>query len=291
VVKYRLKLRIIRKHFQYWYPGTDVVNEIIRKYRRYIEGNDFVVLSEKALSTALGNIYDENLVKADPLTSIATFIVMKILWGKILRFVFKNYNIIKLINNVPLELAASHKKVALRYGGVKHFLKPISEAGIDTTNLPYRYVSLPLRNPLKVAEDIRKNIACKLGKSVNILIIDTDRTFKPRFLRNIAFSTRSSSIRGVIDLGAYAYFLGRIFRKYFTLYPTPVAYVGIDLGLPIILKIAKVCSKYMGSGFGRNIVEMIQALGVENFDNIRWVDMRKIYHYPALLVKVKLIKQ
>jgi len=291
VVRYIVRLRIVRKSFHYWYPGTNVVKEIVRKYGKYVENNDIIVLSEKALSIALGNIYDESVIKGDFLTKIATFIVMKILWGGILKFVFKNYSIIKLIKEIPINIAEPHKKLAIRYGGFKHFLKPISEAGIDTTNLPYRYVSLPLRNSLQTAENLRRDLINKLGKTINLLIIDTDKTFKLKFLKNVVFSTRSSSIKGIIDLGAYAYFLGKTFRKYFISYPTPVAYCGIDFGIPIILKIAKICSKYMGSGFGRNILEMIQNIGVNSFDNIKWVDMKKTYHYPAILVKIRLIKQ
>lgn len=291
VVKYKVRIKILRKSFRYWFPGTNVVDEIIRKYGRYIEDNDILVISEKALSTALGNIYDEKVLKADVMTEIATFFVMRILWGYLLKFVFRNYETIKLIKGIPLNVLSPHKKLALKYGGIKHFLKPISEAGIDTTNLPYRYVSLPLTNPLQILNNMRLEIFHKLGKNVNILVIDTDKTFKLRLLRGVVFSTRTSSIKGIIDLGAYIYVLGMVFRRHFISYPTPVAYAGFNLGLPVILRITKLCSKYMGSGLGRNILEMVKNIGVDSFDNIKWIDMMKIRHYPVILVKLRFIHQ
>lgn len=286
----KIKLRILRKHFNYWYPGTDVVKEIIDKYGKYIENGDIIVIAEKALSTALGNIYDEGLIQADMLTKILTFITVRILWLNLLRFVFRKRETIHILSTVQLNVIAAHKKLSLRYGGLKHFLKPVSEAGIDTTNLPYNYVSLPLRD-LTILSTIRVEIFRKLGKYVNILIIDTDKTFKPRFLKRVVFATRPSLIKGVIDLGAYIYFIGRILRKCFTPYPTPVAYSGVNIGLPLTLRIAKICEKSMGSGLGRNIMEMLRNTGKEGLGDVTWLDMAKVHHYPVLLVKLSVIRR
>lgn len=285
----KIKLRILRKRFNYWFPGTDVVKEIIDKYGKHIENGDIIVIAEKALSTALGNVYDESIIQADILTKIFTFITVKILWLKLLKFVFRKRDTICILASVPLDLISAHKKLSLKYGGLKHFLKPISEAGIDTTNLPYKYVSLPLRNPA-VLRNIKLKIFRELGKYVNILVIDTDKTFKLKFLNRVVFSTRPSFIRGVIDLGAYIYIGGRIFRKYFTFYPTPVAYNGINIGLPLILRIAKICDKFMGSGLGRNIIEMLESTGRKGLGDVTWLDMIKVYHYPVLLVKLSVIR-
>ncbi|MEM1525780.1 MAG: coenzyme F420-0:L-glutamate ligase [Ignisphaera sp.] len=285
----KIKIRILRKKFNYWYPGTDVVKEIIDNYGKHIENGDIIVIAEKALSTALGNIYDEGLIQADMLTKIFTFIIVRILWLNLLKFVFRNRETIQILSSVQLNIISAHKKLSLRYGGIKHFLKPVSEAGIDTTNLPYKYVSLPLRDPA-ILNSIRAEIFRKLGKYVNILIIDTDKSFKPRFLKRVVFATRPSLIKGVIDLGAYIYFTGRILRKCFIPYPTPVAYNGVNIGLPLILRIAKICEKGMGSGLGRNIMEMLKKIGKEGLEDIMWLDMAKVHHYPVLLVKLIVIR-
>ncbi|MEM4788335.1 MAG: coenzyme F420-0:L-glutamate ligase [Ignisphaera sp.] len=285
----KIRLRILRKRFSYWFPGTDIVKEIIDKYGKHIENGDIIVIAEKALSTALGNIYDESIIQADVLTKILTFITVRILWLKLLKFIFRKRETMIILKGIPLDLISAHKKLSLKYGGLKHFLKPISEAGIDTTNLPYKYVSLPLRDPA-ILSNIKLEIFRRLGKYVNILVIDTDKTFKSKFLKRVVFSTRPSFIKGVIDLGVYIYIGGRIFRKYFVLYPTPVAYNGINIGLPLILRIAKICDKFMGSGLGRNIIEMLKSTGRKGLGDVTWIDMIKVYHYPVLLVKLSIVR-
>ncbi|MCX8154194.1 MAG: coenzyme F420-0:L-glutamate ligase, partial [Candidatus Bathyarchaeota archaeon] len=49
---------------EYWKPGEDYLTIIIDNLAEKVRDSDFVVVSEKALSTALGNIIDESTVKA-----------------------------------------------------------------------------------------------------------------------------------------------------------------------------------------------------------------------------------
>jgi len=191
--------------------------------------------------------------------------------------------------NIPIELLASHKKLALRYGGLIHFIKPFSESGIDATNLPYFYVSLPLRNANKIVQEIRYDIIRRLGKDIAILLVDTDRTFKPKNINCIAISTRPSYIKGVIDLGGLGYIIGRTFKSLFLEYPTPVAYDGTWLGLPRILRITKLADRAMGHGFGRTVIEMLKRLNKNSFDKVTWSDMKRIKHYPAVVVNISTI--
>jgi len=87
--------------------------------------------------------------------------------------------------------------------------------------------SLPLSRADKVAEELRWKIYRKTGRAVGVLIVDTDRAFRPRGFYGIAFSTRRSYIRGVMDLGFAAYAIGRLLRRYFIAHPIPVAYSGL----------------------------------------------------------------
>jgi len=280
-------LRIFKRPFNYWYPSTDIVQEIVKKYRDVLTDGSIVVLSEKAVSVALGNIYDENLVKSDLVTKYATQLINKYLWGRILYRLFQHgEEFLKIVMNIPVEFLASHKKLTLRYGGLIHFIKPFSEAGIDATNLPYFYVSLPLRNADKIIEEIRNEAIRKLGKDIAILLVDTDKTFKPKKISCIAISTRPSYIKGIIDLGGLGYIIGRTFKSVFSEYPTPVAYKGIWLGLPRILKITKLADRAMGHGLGRTVIEMLKKLKKKNFEKVTWSDMRKIKHYPAIIITI-----
>jgi F420-0:gamma-glutamyl ligase-like protein len=146
--RYKAKVIVIRKPFKYWYPGTDVVSEIVKRYGKVIENRDFIVESEKALSIAIGNIYDESMIRADPLTKIA--------------IVFKSCDTIHILKNIPLDLLAAHKKLGLRYGGLKHFLKPLSEGGRDTYLYGRFVVSLPLKTLLYMLKSLEGRLAIEL---------------------------------------------------------------------------------------------------------------------------------
>lgn len=268
----------------YWLPGTDVIRIIYNAYNFLIRNGDTVVISEKALSVAYGNIYDENLIKISFIDKALTYLVSKFFWGRIFYKPFSS-RLISVLRNTDLKLLARHKKLACKIGGVKHLVKPISEVGIDTTNLPYNYVSLPFRNIDEIAKEIHASLVKRFNKTINLLIIDTDKCFKLKHA-NLALGTRPSSVKGIIDLGGVAYFIGKYFRKYFIEYPTPVAYEGYDLSLTNLLKICRICEKQRGYGLGRNIIEMMKNLDIKEFSEIRWRDLNKVRHYPAFIIRI-----
>lgn len=279
-----IMFKLYRRAFNYWYPGTDVLKLIIRTYGKIVDNGDFLIISEKALSIAYGDIYDESLVKDDILMHVISTILNRYIFALLLRRFFHERTI-RLLMNTPPSFMAAHKKLALRYGGFLHFIKPLSEAGIDTKNLPYHYVALPLRNAQKIAETIH-NAFLRKGKYVNVLIVDTDRSLKIKKLNGIILSTRRSYIKGVIDLGGIAYLLSKLLKGYVRIYPTPVAYSGVKIRLPFMLRLAKIAIKAMGEGFGKNAYDMLQFLGKKDFNEVTWADMMRIRHYPVILIKI-----
>ena len=277
-------IKLYRRPFNYWYPGIDVIGELLRAYGKIANNGDFLVISEKALAIAYGYVYDEGLINADKVTYALTLILNRYIWG----YLLSRYIGIKtrqLLLSTPIEVMARHKKLALRYGGFKHFIKPVSEAGIDAKNLPYQYVALPLNDARRIAQRIHQELLLR-GKRINVLIIDTDRAFKPRRLNGIVFSTRKSFIKGIIDLGGFGYIIGRAFPKLFRVYPTPVAYYGDPISLTMMLRISKIARRIIGEGFGLNAYDMLSKLNKRSFDEVTWVDMDKITHYPAVLIKI-----
>jgi F420-0:gamma-glutamyl ligase-like protein len=274
-----------RRPFKYWIPGTNVVDEIVKAYGKLLRDGDLIAISEKAICTAKGNIYDESrIVSVDPITKISSYIVNKVLWGKVLSSKLPS-EAVEMIRWVPIRYVASHKKLALKYGGLIQFLKPYSEAGIDATNLPYTYVSLPLREADREARYIKYKVERKLKIKVNILIVDTDRTFKIKGVDNIAITTRPSTIKGLIDMGGLGFIIGKIFKnKFFEEYPTPIAYKGEYMNLTDILRATKFADKLMGHGFGRDVMEMLRMVGKGSFEEIKWIDMYRIKHYPAVVI-------
>jgi F420-0:gamma-glutamyl ligase-like protein len=191
-----------------------------------------------------------------------------------------------MIRWVPIRYVSSHKKLALKYGGLIQFLKPYSEAGIDATNLPYTYVSLPLKEADREAGYIKYKVERRLKIKVNILIVDTDRTFKIKGIENIAITTRPSTIKGLIDMGGLGFIIGKIFKnKFFEEYPTPIAYKGAYMNLIGILRATKFADKLMEHGFGRDVMEMLRMVGKRSFEEIKWIDMYRIKHYPAVVIR------
>jgi F420-0:gamma-glutamyl ligase-like protein len=280
------KFKGYRRPFKYWIPGTNVVDEIVKAYGKLLRDGDLIAISEKAICTAKGNIYDESrIVSVDPITKISSYIVNKVLWGKVLSSKLPS-EAVEMIRWVPIRYVASHKKLALKYGGLIQFLKPYSEAGIDATNLPYTYVSLPLREADREARYIKYKVERKLKIKVNILIIDTDRTFKIKGVDSIAITTRPSTIKGLIDMGGLGFIIGKIFKnKFFEEYPTPIAYKGEYMNLTDILRATKFADKLMGHGFGRDVMEMLRRVGKGSFEEIKWIDMYRIKHYPAVVIR------
>ncbi len=282
-MKSRYIVRLVRKPMRLWTPGVDVVDEIVRVYAGLLEPSDILVLSDKALSVAYGYIYNEELVSINTVDLLYTRLA-RFLWTRVFRE-FIGSNTASVLEKTPLRDLARHKKLVLRLG-FKYLFKPVSEAGVDTTNLPYTYVSIPMDRACIVADEIRRELLYRLGVDVNILVVDSDKCFKPRFLDNIAFSTRPSFVKGVVDLGVIAYVIGRAYPSLFKAYPTPVAYSGEWIGLKALLKIARHADRVRGCGVGRNVYEVLERLGKRDYREVSWSDLSRFTHYPVVVARI-----
>ncbi len=65
----------------YWKPSDNYTDKIIDALEGKIENGDFVVISEKAISTATGNIIDESTVKTSLNAKVIARFWMRIVWG------------------------------------------------------------------------------------------------------------------------------------------------------------------------------------------------------------------
>ena len=66
---------------QYWKPGDDYLRIILKSLKNLTEDRDFIILSEKALSTALKNVVDESFVKPGRMARLIAKYWMKYVWG------------------------------------------------------------------------------------------------------------------------------------------------------------------------------------------------------------------
>jgi F420-0:gamma-glutamyl ligase-like protein len=155
-----------------------------------------------------------------------------------------------------------------------------SEGGIDGSNLPYSYVSLPLGNAYALAEEIRQRIWLKLGKKVAVIIVDTDKTYS---FRNFHFTPRPKPMRGIHSLGGVcAYVIGRFLKL--KKRPTPLAVAGCRLQAEEALKIASIADRARGAGTGATVWDMASRFKVE-ITGVSWTMLARIEHKPIVIVR------
>jgi len=266
---------------KYWKPGEDYLNEIIKAIAKQVNDDDFVVVSEKALSTALNNIVDEGSVNPNFNAKLISRVWMRIVWGYFLGVLCHfGQRLVRRLRQYPFETGSRHKQVALQRAGFLQALMFGSEGGIDGSNLPYSYVSLPLNNAYALAEEIRQRIWFKLRKKVVVLIVDTDKTYS---FGNFHFTPRPKPIRGIHSFGGItAHVIGRMFK--FRKRPTPLAVAGCKLQIEEALKIARIADRARGRGSGATVWDMAEKFRVE-VTGVSWDMLAKIKHKPIVIVR------
>ena len=278
-----VKYKVLAITTKYWRPGENYIEEIRKGVRGRISDGDFVVVSEKAISTASRNIVDENNVKPKLSARLISKYWMRIVWGYFLGPLchFRG-KLLHYMREYPLEMGSRHKQVALHYAGFLQALMFGSEGGIDGSNLAYSYVSLPLNDAFGIAEEIRKQIWLRLGKKVSVIIVDTDKTFS---FRNFHFTPRPKPIKGIHSFGGFiAYVIGRMFK--FKKRATPIAVVGCKMPAENALEIAEIANRSRGFGAGRTVWDMAEKFKV-GLNEVSWEMLETVKHKPVVIVRAK----
>jgi len=265
---------------KYWKPGDDYRKIILNSTSGELQSGDIVAVSEKALAVAQGRLVDESKARPGTLAHILTFFWMRVVWGRLLGRLsrMKKANIARL-KAYPLLEGAKHKQVCLEEAGFLQSLRPLSEGGIDTTNLPYSLVSLPLESPRRLAEEIRGIIASELGKAVAVVIVDSDKTYS---CRGVHFASRATDVQGIVELGFFAYLIGRAFR--WKARSTPLAWAGSEVSPGYALRVAGLANKARGHGAGRTAWEMAARFGV-GLTEVDWQMLERVEHKPIVILR------
>jgi F420-0:gamma-glutamyl ligase-like protein len=265
----------------YWKPNSNYNDKIINAIENKVEDGDFVVVSEKAISTALDNMVDETTVNPSLTAKILARIWMRVVWGYPLGILVGfGPRLLRRLRNYPLESGSRHKQVALQYAGFWQAFMFGSEGGIDGSNLPYSYVSLPLNNSMEIAQKIQNHIQEKLKKNVCVIIADTDKTYK---FRSFFFTPRPNPLIGIHSLGASTTFiLGRILRLKKS--STPLTAAGCNLLASEALKITNIADKARGPGSGATVWDMAARFHVE-VNDVTWEMIEAIQHKPIVIVR------
>jgi F420-0:gamma-glutamyl ligase-like protein len=266
---------------RYWRPGENYLQQIIDSIKGKVEENDFVTISEKAISTSLGNLVDESKIQHGWLAHFLAKYWMHIFWGYFLgALCHLKQRTIQRFRAYPIEVGCAHKQVALQYAGFLQALMHGSEGGIDGSNLPYSLVSLPLKDAQHIAEEIKRHIQTELKKHVVVMIVDTDKTYS---LRNFHFTPRPRPVEKIHSFGGvFAYVTGRFFKM--KRRATPIAVVGSQMQTEEALEIAEVANRSRGFGAGRTVWDMADTFKVALTD-VTWDMLDKVEHKPIVIVK------
>ncbi|NLE05272.1 MAG: hypothetical protein GX638_10810 [Crenarchaeota archaeon] len=266
---------------RFWRPGAAFLDSIIQVISKNVHNGDFIVVSEKAISTALGNMIDEQFFTAGFTSKLLARYWMRWVWGYCFGVICGfGQRLLKRLRNYPLMSGSLHKQVILQQSGLPQALMFGSEAGIDGSNLPYSLVSLPLSDAKELAGQIRRQIEQKLNKKVAVIIVDTDKTYT--FL-NFHFTPRPNPIKYIKSGGGMiTYVVGRLLRL--RRRPTPLAVSGCDLSAETALVIANVADRARGPGSGATVWDMAARFKV-NATGVSWQMLEAIKHKPIVIVR------
>ncbi|MBS7644395.1 coenzyme F420-0:L-glutamate ligase [Candidatus Bathyarchaeota archaeon] len=270
---------------RYWHPGDDYIHIVVDTTKRSLKDNDVVVISEKAVSTASGNLIDEAKVKPGKLAIFIARFWMRYVWGHFLGWICRlKPETIRRLRTYPLKEGSAHKQVALNYAGLLQALRHGSEGGIDVTNVPYAFACLPLRNPNLVANRIQEAIKVTSGKNVTVIISDTDMTYS---FGKWHITPRPNPIAGIASLNLLAYIIGRFFKG--RPRATPLAIAGPNLSVEDALNIAELAHHVRRSGAGKTAWDMAEKFGV-SLTGVTWSMLEGIDHYPIVIVRRRMIR-
>jgi len=267
----------------YWRPGEDYVKQILNALREKVQNGDIVTVSEKAISTASANFVDESTINAGSLAKFLAKYWMRFAWAYVLgELCHLRKKTIRRFKTYPVEEGSKHKQLALEKNGFLQALLHGSEGGIDGSNMPYSFVSLPLRDAPKIADRIHVEVESKSRRRVTVMIIDTDKTYS---LRNFHITPRPKPISGIHSHGGFfAYFFGRLFRL--KKRATPIAISGSRMSVEAALQASETANKARGFGAGRNVWDMADKLNV-SLTGVTWEMLDTIEHKPIVILRRK----
>lgn len=255
-------------------------SRLIESITNKCQDGDYVFISETPVSTVEGNLVDESKFNSGIISFLITELWCRYLWGYVLcPLLGYSKRTIKNLRQMPDE-AHNHKEFILKRYGLKHALQPTAEAGVDLSNVPGNFVSLLPENPEKSAYTIKRLIKEKSGKNVEIVIIDTDPTYK---FRNTYFTTLPKSIPGIKnDTGIFGYVLRAFAQK---IGATPLASTAsVDVEELIhMANLAEECQRKSSVNFFETVYNMKETFET-GYDEITVEMLDSVTHVPAVLI-------
>jgi len=277
----RIRIKPIRT--SYWRPGTDYGQAIVEAVKPYLRDGDILAVSEKAVSTAQGNLVDESRVQPGLVAGFLAGPWTRRLWaGPLGRLTKLKERTLENLRGYPEAEGAAHKQTTIWYAGLAQSLRHYSEGGIDASNLPYSYVCLPLRRRTETATEIARRVRMETGKDVTVMIVDGDTTYT---WRSLHLAPRRVDAPGLIHIGGFLPFvLGRALGL--RARQTPVAIAGGRLNPDRALWLASLYHSRCGRGAGRTVWGMAERMGT-GLTGVTWEMMESAPHHPVAIIRVR----
>lgn len=254
------------------------LNSIINPAKEIMEDGDYLVIAETPVSVSQGRLVDESRYSPSLKAKFLTTVWSKYLWGYVFGPILGiKKRTIKNLRRLPKETYA-HKEVVLQLYGLKHALKPASEAGIDLSNAPGTCVSLLPENPQKVA----KQLKAEIGKNVCVMIIDTDATYKKN---GKYFTGLPIAIDGIeANKGVIGYVKGQLGEN---MGSTPLG-CSENIRVEEGLKIANIAEDYQKSlATEMSTIHSVKSVLGTDESSVTIEALDSITHTPAVIIRKK----
>lgn len=254
------------------------LNSIINPAKEIMEDGDYLVIAETPVSVSQGRLVDESNYRPSLKAKFLTTVWSKYLWGYVFGPILGiKKRTIKNLRRLPKETYA-HKEVVLQLYGLKHALKPASEAGIDLSNAPGSCVSLLPENPQKVA----KQLKAEIGKNVCVMIIDTDATYKKN---GKYFTGLPIAIDGIkANKGVIGYVKGQLGEN---MGSTPLG-CSENISVEESLKIANIAEDYQKSlATEMSTIHSVKSVLGTDESSVTIEALDSITHTPAVIIRKK----
>ena len=254
------------------------LNSIINPAKEIMEDGDYLVIAETPVSVSQGRLVDEYRYNPSLKAKFLTTVWSKYLWGYVFGPILGiKKRTIKNLRRLPKETYA-HKEVVLQLYGLKHALKPASEAGIDLSNAPGSCVSLLPENPQKVA----KQLKAEIGKNVCVMIIDTDATYKKN---GKYFTGLPIAIDGIeANKGVIGYVKGQLGEN---MGSTPLG-CSENISVEEGLKIANIAEDYQKSlATEMSTIHSVKSVLGTDESSVTIEALDSITHTPAVIIRKK----
>lgn len=252
------------------------LNSIINPAKEIMEDGDYLVIAETPVSVSQGRLVDESRYSPSLKAKFLTTVWSKYLWGYVFGPLLGiKKRTIKNLRRLPKETYA-HKEVVLQLYGLKHALKPASEAGIDLSNAPGSCVSLLPENPQKVA----KQLKAEIGKNVCVMIIDTDATYKKN---GKYFTGLPIAIDGIeANKGVIGYVKGQLGEN---MGSTPLG-CSENISVEESLKIANIAEDYQKSlATEMSTIHSVKSVLGTDESSVTIEALDSITHTPAVIIR------